>query len=1041
MIDQNSQFYAILTNIGVAKQANADALGIGWKVTQMGVGDANGADPQPDAKQKALINEWRRAPLNQLTQDPANPAIIVAEQVIPAEVGGKWIREIGLYDADGDLVAIANCAPSFKPLLAQGSGRTQVVRMNLIVSNSANVELKIDPSVVLATREFVLSELARQDFKHSVLVATTGNIALSGLQTIDGVAVPSGKRVLVVKQTAARENGIWVTAAGAWARAADADTDPRVTPGLLVHVEQGTVNGDSGWQLVADGTISVGVTPLAFEMAWGRTGVEAGTYRSVTVDKYGRVVAASNPTTVAGYGLTDVYTKTQVDSALAAKANLASPVLTGTPKAPTPAASSNNEQLATTAFVQQLFTVLVGAAPETLNQINEIAAALGNDANFSTTMMNALALRAPIASPVFTGDPRAPTPALTDNDTSISTTAFSRGLLALFGIGTDSAQLVLDANDAPLSGMFRMASTGLNIPASANATLICARYNNGGALQIFAALAGTGGYPSLFWRTQAAGGWTTWREFAPTDSPALTGAPTAPTPSVVDSSNRIATMSALWNVLGTYNIGTLAPVALVLTSNSDWAKPGGWSGYINVGASKLNGVTVPLDSGGGWPSYGMWCITGRRDNSNGYSGIFTDFSTGKTWTASAAVGGNGPVFSELLTADSPVFKGTPKGPTPETNTAGNQLVTQDFVRSWARKFIGVGVGVSASTYSVSPAQNGCWFNITSPNAVVALPAAANVPDGTTFLFRNSAGNASVTLTVPSGNIATGVSGLTLVLGPYEMIELASSGNSYWAVNRCSMTQLARVDSPALLGTPTSPTPAPGDVSKQIVNAEFLRSEMSRLKSIVRFTANGNWSCPDGVTTIWVSGSAGGGGGGSGGGLSQQGAGGGGGGNAGQFVLAEAITVVPGTVYAITIGAGGAAGATAASGAAGKNGGAGGVTRFGTLLGLAAGGGGAGGDITTGAGGSAASLGAGGGSDGTDARGQYLGGDGGAGGPGPFGTAGGRGRAGAGGGGVGRTGSGFGGGGGGGGAGYGTAGGTANGGAGSPGLPGILILEY
>ncbi len=223
------------------------------------------------------------------------------------------------------------------------------------------------------------------------------------------------------------------------------------------------------------------------------------------------------------------------------------------------------------------------------------------------------------------------------------------------------------------------------------------------------------------------------------------------------------------------------------------------------------------------------------------------------------MGGNGPVFTELLTADSPVFKGTPKGPTPETNTAGNQLVTQDFVRSWARKFIGVGVGVSASTYSVSPAQNGCWFNITSPNANIALPAATTVPDGTTFLFRNNAGNASITLTVPSGNILTGVSGLTLVLAPFEMIELASSGTSYWAVNRCSMMQLARVDSPALIGTPTAPTPAPGDVSKQIVNAEFLRSEMSRLKSIVRFTANGSWTCPDGVTMVWVSASAGGGG--------------------------------------------------------------------------------------------------------------------------------------------------------------------------------------
>jgi microcystin-dependent protein len=155
MIDQNSQFFAILTNIGVAKQANADALGVPWQLTEMGVGDANGTDPLPDATQTRLINERRRAPLNQLKVDPANAAIIIAEQVIPAEVGGWWIREIGLFDGDGDLVAVANCAPSFKPLLNQGSGRTQVVRINLLVSNSSNVQLKIDPSVVLATRKYV----------------------------------------------------------------------------------------------------------------------------------------------------------------------------------------------------------------------------------------------------------------------------------------------------------------------------------------------------------------------------------------------------------------------------------------------------------------------------------------------------------------------------------------------------------------------------------------------------------------------------------------------------------------------------------------------------------------------------------------------------------------------------------------------------------------------------------------------------------------------------------------------------------------------
>ncbi|ATB66595.1 hypothetical protein CLJ08_18920 [Pseudomonas mosselii] len=354
MVDQNSQFYAILTNVGAAKQANADALGIPWKITQMGVGDANGADPTPNATQTSLINEWRRAPLNQLKVDDKNSAIIVAEQVIPADVGGKWIREIALYDADGDLVAVANCAPTYKPLLSQGSGRTQVVRMNLIVSSASNVQLKIDPAVVLATREWVTEELARQDFKHSVQVATTAAISLSGLQVIDGVALQVGARVLVKNQAAAKDNGLYLVAAGAWVRCTDADTDTKVTPGLLVLIERGVVNGDSAWQLVSDGPITLGVSAQDYEMAFGRSGVGAGTYRSVTVDKYGRVTAASNPTTAAGYGLTDVYTKAQVDSALLLKAPLANPVLTGDPKAPTPPTTDNDTSIATTAFVRNV---------------------------------------------------------------------------------------------------------------------------------------------------------------------------------------------------------------------------------------------------------------------------------------------------------------------------------------------------------------------------------------------------------------------------------------------------------------------------------------------------------------------------------------------------------------------------------------------------------------------------------------------------------------------------------------------------------------
>lgn len=470
MVDQNSQFYAILTNVGAAKQANADALGIAWKITQMGVGDANDTEPTPNASQISLINEWRRAPLNQLKIDDKDSSIIVAEQVIPAEVGGRWIREIGLYDADGDLVAVANCPPTYKPLLNQGSGRTQVVRMNLVVSSSSNVQLKIDPSVVLATREWVTEELAKQDFKHSVVAATTAAINLSGLQTVDGVVLTAGARVLVKNQAAAKDNGLYVVVAGgAWTRCPDADASAKVTPGMLVLVERGTVNAESAWQLVTDAPITLGVTALTYEMAFGLTGVAAGTYRSVTVDAYGRVTAASNPTTVAGYGLTDVYTKTQIDTSLALKANLASPAFTGAPTAPTPAAGTNTTQLANTAFVQAAIAALIASSPGALDTLNELAAALGNDPNFAATVTNALALKAALASPAFTGNPTAPTPAQLDNDNSLATTEFVKksGLtLSRFSAYTDTATLPATVAGSAVEFYGTVAGKTLTLPLS-----------------------------------------------------------------------------------------------------------------------------------------------------------------------------------------------------------------------------------------------------------------------------------------------------------------------------------------------------------------------------------------------------------------------------------------------------------------------------------------------------------------------------------------------------------------------------------------------
>lgn len=269
MTDQNSQFFAILTAVGEAKQANADALGIPWTFSEMAVGDANGTDPIPDRLQTELINEWRRSPLNQLWVDPKDPNVIVAEQIIPAEVGGRWIREVGLYDAAGDLVAVANCPPSYKPLLSQGSGRTQTVRMNLIVSGTTNIELKIDPSVVLATRAYVdqrvIDEVAKLDGKQSVRAVSTCNIVLSAPQNIDGVAIVAGDRVLVAGQTAARNNGLWVAGSAAWSRATDADISAKVTPGMLVTVEEGSAHADSLWQLTTNAPITLGATELVFE--------------------------------------------------------------------------------------------------------------------------------------------------------------------------------------------------------------------------------------------------------------------------------------------------------------------------------------------------------------------------------------------------------------------------------------------------------------------------------------------------------------------------------------------------------------------------------------------------------------------------------------------------------------------------------------------------------------------------------------------------------------------------------------------------------
>ncbi|EGH1123477.1 tail fiber protein [Escherichia coli] len=159
----STKFYTLLTDIGAAKLASAAALGVPLKITHMAVGDGGGVLPTPDSKQTALVNEKRRAALNMLYIDPQNSSQIIAEQVIPENEGGWWIREVGLYDESGALIAVGNCPESYKPQLAEGSGRTQTVRMVLITSSTDNITLKIDPAVVLATRKYVDDKISEHE--------------------------------------------------------------------------------------------------------------------------------------------------------------------------------------------------------------------------------------------------------------------------------------------------------------------------------------------------------------------------------------------------------------------------------------------------------------------------------------------------------------------------------------------------------------------------------------------------------------------------------------------------------------------------------------------------------------------------------------------------------------------------------------------------------------------------------------------------------------------------------------------------------------
>ncbi|ENE1911982.1 phage tail protein [Escherichia coli] len=330
----STKFYTLLTDIGAAKLASAAALGVPLKITHMAVGDGGGVLPTPDAKQTALVNEKRRAALNMLYIDPQNSSQIIAEQVIPENEGGWWIREVGLFDESGALIAVGNCPESYKPQLAEGSGRTQTVRMVLITSSTENITLKIDPAVVLATRKYV-------DDKVLELKVYVDDLMAKHLAAQDPHS-----------QYAQKESPTFTGKPKAPTPAAGNNTTQIATTAFVQAALMALING-----------------------------------APATLDTLKEIAAAIN---------NDPKFSTTINNALALKAPLSSPALTGTPTAPTAAQSVNNTQIATTAFVKSAIAAMVGSAPAALDTLNELAAALGNAPNFATTMLNALAGKQPL---------------------------------------------------------------------------------------------------------------------------------------------------------------------------------------------------------------------------------------------------------------------------------------------------------------------------------------------------------------------------------------------------------------------------------------------------------------------------------------------------------------------------------------------------------------------------------------------------------------------------------------------------------------------
>ncbi|MEQ5170723.1 tail fiber protein [Escherichia coli] len=368
------KFKTVITDTGAKKLAQAAAPdGKPVRLTHMAVGDGGGTLPTPDSKQTRLVHEVWRHTVNRVILDATHQNRIIAELLIPPETGGFWIREIGVFDENGDLIAVGNTAESYKPIVAEGSGRAQTFRTILTVSSTATVVLTVNNTMVMATVDYVDDKLKEheQSRRHpDASLTAKGFVQLSS--ATNSVSETQAATPKAVKAAYDLANGKYT--------AQDAST----TRKGLVQLSSAT-NSTSETQAA---------TPKAVKAAYDLANAKYTAQDATTAQKGIVQLSSATNSTSETLAATSKAVKAVMDETNK-KAPLNSPALTGTPTTPTAPKGTNNTQIASTAYVMAAIAALVDSSPDALNTLNELAAALGNDPNFATTMTNALAGKQP----------------------------------------------------------------------------------------------------------------------------------------------------------------------------------------------------------------------------------------------------------------------------------------------------------------------------------------------------------------------------------------------------------------------------------------------------------------------------------------------------------------------------------------------------------------------------------------------------------------------------------------------------------------------